>query len=220
MERRKYLIRYDPIDSYDSSRRSYFKLFDLPPYKKGVMQESDILVAVEAGAAEAVWKWNQGRAQDSVFGVRTFQKLKGTRRFPGIIIDSVPNQSDVNHLTKSYDTIVSTEPTGQKRVSVVVTPLNDSDRAIARESVTAKMGDVWNTLTIEDRIDSALTLFNITDFSSLDAVDVDFLRAQDMYFGDSVSDNLQGLYGYNDSDWANWMEFEIVTAISDRISTD
>ena len=220
MEQRKYLIRYDPLDSYDSSRRSHFKLFDLPPYKKGVMQESDILVAVEAGAAEAVWKWNQGRSQDSDFGIRSFQKLKGTRNFPGIIIDSVPRQADVNHLTQSYDTIISTAPGGQKRVSVVVTPLSDSDRAIARESVTATMGDVWNTLTIENRIDSALSLFNITDFSNLDAVDVDFLRAQDMYFGDSVSDKLQGLYVYNDSDWANWMEFEVVTPIADRISTD
>lgn len=211
MQFRKYLVRYDPIDSYDSSRRSHFKMLTLPPFKKGVLDESDLMVSIEAGAAEAVWKWNLGLEKDSEYGVRDFQQLKGTGRFPGIIIDSMPDLlTEINDLTTGVDTIYSTAPGGQTVISTVPFALSDSERADLRGSVSITLQRVWNSLEAEDRLDSALDVFGITDFSNLDPADLDFIRASTMNFGDSVSDTLQTLYAYNDSDWAHWMKFETV----------
>ena len=204
LERRKFLVRYDPLDSYDSSRRTLFKMIHVPP----LFDDSDLTSLIEVNAAEAVWKWNLGREEDTSWDLRSYQGLKGTSTFPGLIIDSYRSQDSLNPLLQTYETTNSIAPGGQVQLNIAVVALSDSDREVMRESLIVPLPNVWEQLSDEGRIDSTFEMFNIDSFGNLDPVDVQFLREQSMQFGDSVSNQLQNMYGYNDSDWAHWMFYE------------
>jgi hypothetical protein len=169
--------------------------------------ESDLTTVATSSVGVAVTEWD--RVIEAVNANPSFDPttLEGnsynSRYKVKLYDDSMPAFNALTHRMVAYDS----EGPDDICTKYNKVALSDSDKASLRDTVQVSNQFLWSALLEESRLDSVVDLLGITgvDFDQYDQNNIDMVIGNSISFLDSVSEQIQNLYSYNDSDWVSWL---------------
>ena len=172
--------------------------------------ESDLTTIAEDNVFSAVREWDkvlEAVNANPSFDPTTLEGNSYNSRYKVRTFDAFPQEFvDFNPMIQRFVTYDSEGP-DEIRQKHTLYDLNDSDKTLARFGVVTDNGSIWQGLVADGRLDSAAGVLGLTgsEYNQFDVTDVRMIIGSSIQFGDSISGQLQGMYGYNDSDWAAWL---------------
>jgi hypothetical protein len=201
VEQRLMQVKYSTADS----ARPDIVLNLEPRYNQ--FNESDLSIVATDAVQLAVVEWDkviEALAENPSFDPSTLVGNSYNSRYKVTSYDNPPSPEDYNALTHSYEFYDSEGPDDIcTKYNIVSLP--EPARAVQRLKLGISTPEFWKGLLSDNRLDSALSSIGIaSEFTDYDENDIDMVLGMGIAFGDSISNTIQSIYGYNDSDWAAW----------------
>jgi len=189
----------------DSSRPAVYLNHNL---RYDQFNESDLTTIATSHRTElrVITEWDrilEATAENPTFDPNTLIGNSYSKRYKVRTADAAPYYNDLKDKLVSSDS----EGTDEIRTSYTVTPMDSAEKNVVRASINITRNNLWTGLATSDYLGSVSSAIGVDSqgYDSYGITDVDFMTRDKISYFDSLSASIQGILGFNDSDWTAWL---------------